>query len=214
MAGEPNRTRRGILLVISAPSGTGKSTLIRKLRREFPRLAFSVSYTTRPPRPGEQDGHDYHFVDKGRFTDLRNAGELAEWAEVHGNCYGTSRPAVQGMLNQGLDVLFDIDVQGSRQLRQAFSEGAFVFLFPPSLQILEERLHARGTENEQSMSKRMVNARHELEQADFFDYWIVNNDLEAAYQDLRAVYMAEHLRRPYQSGLKEQVLGDWSASGT
>ena len=206
MAGEPGRSRQGILLVISAPSGTGKSTLINRLRAEFPRLAFSVSYTTRSPRVGEQNGREYHFVDMETFTRLRDAGELAEWAEVHGNLYGTSRPTVQAMLDQGLDVLFDIDVQGSRQLRQAFAQGTFIFLFPPSMRILEQRLRGRGTETEESLAKRLANARRELEQAEFFDYWIVNNDLESAYRDLRGVYQAEGLRKSCNAGLVEQVL--------
>lgn len=209
MTAVPGRSREGILLVISAPSGTGKSTLIRRLRAKYPRLAFSVSYTTRPPRAGEQDGHDYHFVDPERFIRLRNAGELAEWAEVHGNFYGTSRPAVQDMLDQGRDVLFDIDVQGAGQLRHAFDQGAFVFLFPPSRRTLEQRLRGRGTENEQALAKRLANARLEMEHADYFDYWIVNDDLEQAYRDLQSVYLGEGLRRVYHPGFKEHVLADW-----
>ncbi|PTN36088.1 guanylate kinase [Desulfonatronum sp. SC1] len=206
MDGEPERSRQGILLVISAPSGTGKSTLINRLRVEFPRLAFSVSYTTRAPRAGELNGREYHFVDSETFNGLRDSGKLAEWAEVHGNFYGTSRPAVQAMLDQGRDVLFDIDVQGSRQLRQAFAQGAFIFLFPPSMRVLEQRLRGRGTETEESLAKRMANARRELEQADFFDYWIVNDDLDRAYQNLRGVYQAEGLRKSCNPGLVEQIL--------
>ncbi|WP_031387770.1 guanylate kinase [Desulfonatronum thiodismutans] len=206
MAAKPGRSRQGILFVISAPSGTGKSTLINRLRAEFPDLAFSVSYTTRAPRTGEENGREYHFVDAETFIRLRDAGELAEWAEVHGNFYGTSRPVVQTMLDQGRDVLFDIDVQGSRQLRQAFDQGAFVFLFPPSMRVLEQRLRGRGTETEESLTKRLANARRELEQAEFFDYWIVNDDLESAYRDLRGVYQAEGLRKSCNLGLVEQVL--------
>lgn len=203
---EAGRSRQGILLVISAPSGTGKSTLINRLRAEFSRLAFSVSYTTRAPRLGEQNGREYHFVDVETFTCLRDTGELAEWAEVHGNFYGTSRPAVQAMLDQGRDVLFDIDVQGARQLRQAFDYGAFTFLFPPSMRILEQRLRGRGTESEESLAKRLTNARKELEQAKFFDYWIVNDDLDQAYHDLCCAYQAEGLRQSCNAGLVEQVL--------
>ncbi len=206
MGVEPGRARQGILLVISAPSGTGKSTLINRLRAEFPRLAFSVSYTTRAPRPGEQNGREYHFVDMKTFTRLRETRELAEWAEVHGNFYGTSRPAVQAMLDQGRDVLFDIDVQGARQLRQAFDQGAFIFLFPPSMRVLEQRLRGRGTETEESLAKRLANARKELEQAEFFDYWIVNDDLDLAYRNLHGVYHAEGLRKSCNTGLVEQVL--------
>ncbi|TVQ99398.1 MAG: guanylate kinase [Desulfovibrionales bacterium] len=214
MSGVSKRSRQGVLLVISAPSGAGKSTLINKLRVEFNRLAFSVSYTTRLPREGEVDGREYHFVDPDMFSRLRETGELAEWAEVHGHFYGTSRPAVQRMLAEGRDVLFDIDVQGSRQLRQAFSQGAFVFLFPPSMQVLEQRLRGRGTESEQSVAQRLANARHELEQADSLDYWIINDNLEQAYQELRAVYLAETLRRFYHPRLQEDVLQDGSDPAT
>ena len=211
MPRDQTRSRFGLLLVISAPSGTGKSTLIKRLREEFSRLAFSVSYTTRAPRAGEQNGREYHFVAREEFFRLREAGELAEWAEVHGNYYGTSRPAVQQVLDQGLDVLFDIDVQGSRQLRRAFDQGAFVFLFPPSMDVLEQRLRGRGTEDEQSLGKRLANARQELEQADFFDYWIVNDDLDQAYQELRSVYLAEGLRKSYNAGFMKRILATWNA---
>ena len=203
-------TRAGLLLVISAPSGTGKSTLIKRLRHEFPRLAFSVSYTTRTPRPGEENGRDYHFVSKRNFQELRSEGTFAEWAEVHGNLYGTSRPAVLEMLSKGNDVLFDIDVQGARQLRQAFDSGAFIFLFPPSRQVLEQRLRGRGTEDEQSLNQRLANAGRELEQAVFFDTWIMNDDLEQAYLALRSVYLAEGLRSRYNREIMARILATWS----
>ncbi|WP_045218198.1 guanylate kinase [Desulfonatronum thioautotrophicum] len=206
MDGVSRRSRQGVLLVISAPSGTGKSTLLNKLRDEFTRLAFSVSYTTRLPRGGEVDGREYHFVDPDTFSHLRKTGDLAEWAQVHGHFYGTSRPAVQRMLDEGRDVLFDIDVQGARQLRQAFHQGAFIFLFPPSMQVLEQRLRGRGTESEESVAQRLSNAHRELEQADSLDYWIMNDNLEQAYQDLRAVYLAETLRRSYHPRLQDDVL--------
>jgi guanylate kinase len=201
--------RNGLLLVISAPSGTGKSTLIKRLRMEFPRLAFSVSYTTRQPRADEQNGQDYHFVSREQFAQLRDTGTLAEWAEVHGHFYGTSRPAVLEMLHGGRDVLFDIDVQGSRQLRQAFHQGVFIFLFPPSKKALEKRLRGRRTEDEQSLSRRLANARQEMEQADLFDYWIINDDLDQAYQHLRSVYLAEGLRAGNNPGLNTLVLSTW-----
>ncbi|GAB6059778.1 guanylate kinase [Desulfonatronum parangueonense] len=204
--------RSGLLLVISAPSGTGKSTLIKRLRQEFPRLAFSVSYTTRSPRPGEENGREYHFVSRQEFQELQAEGNFAEWAQVHGNLYGTSRPAVLKMLNQGNDVLFDIDVQGARQLRQAFDYGAFIFLFPPSRQVLEQRLRGRGTEDARSFNQRLTNAGQELEQAQLFDTWIINDDLEQAYQDLRSVYLAEGLRSRYNGDIMAHILSTWSRS--
>jgi guanylate kinase len=205
--------RLGLLLVISAPSGTGKSTLIRKLCANFPRLVFSVSYTTRAPRPGEVHGKDYHFLSQAEFVELSKQNILAEWAEVHGHFYGTPRPAVLDMLAQGRDVLFDIDIQGARQLRQAFPLGAFVFLLPPSRQALEARLRGRGTEDRETLARRLGNARREIEQADFFEFQIVNDDLEQAYQELQAIYLAEGLRTSYNPTLNKTILDTWSTDG-
>ena len=208
-----DRQRSGLLLVISAPSGTGKSTLIRRLCAEFPRLAFSVSYTTRAPRIGEVNGREYHFVSQKDFASLREQGALAEWAEVHGQYYGTPRPAVLDMLAQGRDVLFDIDVQGARQLRETFPQGAFVFLLPPSRPALEARLRGRGTEDPETLARRLGNARMEIEQANFFDFLIVNDDLEQAYQELRTVYLAEELRSRINPHLSETILATWDEHG-
>lgn len=205
--------RLGLLLVISAPSGTGKSTLIRRLCAEFPRLAFSVSYTTRSARAGEVDGREYHFVSKQEFARLREENLLAEWAEVHGQHYGTPLPAVLDILAQGRDVIFDIDVQGARQLRESFPQGVFVFLFPPSRQALEARLRGRGTEEPKALAKRLGNARMEIEQADFFDFQIVNDDLEQAHQELRAVYLAEGLRARCNPKLNKAILATWGKDG-
>jgi guanylate kinase len=207
------RKRAGLLLIISAPSGTGKSTLIRRLCVEFPRLAFSISYTTRSPRSGEVQGREYHFVSKKDFISLREQGLLAEWAEVHDQYYGTSRPAVLDMLAKGRDVLFDIDVQGARQLRKTFPQGALVFLLPPSRQILEARLRGRGTEDLEALSRRLNNARREIEQADFFDFLIINDDLEQAYLELRAVYLAEGLRLRCNALLSKAILETWDNDG-
>jgi len=207
------RKRSGLLLVISAPSGTGKSTLIRRLCAEFPRLAFSISYTTRAPRTGEVNGREYHFVSREAFASLREQGALAEWAEVHGQYYGTPKPAVLDMLAQGRDVLFDIDVQGARQLREAFPQGAFVFLLPPSRPALEARLRGRGTEDPETLARRLGNARMEIAQADFFDFQIVNDDLEQAYQELRSAYLAEGLRSRCNSHLSKTILATWDENG-
>jgi guanylate kinase len=207
------RKRSGLLLVISAPSGTGKSTLIRRLCLEFPRLAFSISYTTRPPRTGEVGGREYHFVSQKDFASLREQDVLAEWANVHGQYYGTPRPAILDMLAQGRDVLFDIDVQGARQLRKTFPQGAFLFLLPPSRQTLEARLRGRGTEDPETLTRRLGNARREIEHADFFDFLIVNDDLEQAYQELRAVYLTEGLRSCYNAHLSKTILATWDKDG-
>jgi guanylate kinase len=208
---EPRRT--GQVVVLCAASGTGKSTLATRLLREFDVFSYSVSYSTRAPRPGEKDGRDYHFVDRDEFTRLRDQGFFAEWAEVHGNLYGTPREPVLRMLEQGRDVLFDIDVQGARQLRGSFPGGVFIFLLPPSYQALEERIRGRGADDDQTVALRLENARHEIEAASEFDYLVVNDDMDEAYRDLRAVYRAGSLRSSLQLGLVNRILESFENSG-
>ena len=205
MTNEPIRRRRGLPLVICAPSGTGKTTLIRKLCQEFP-LNFSVSCTTRPPRPGETEGRDYIFLDRAEFLKKKCAGYFAEWAEVHGNFYGTPLQPVLERLNRGEDMLFDIDVQGAAQLALSLPEARFVFILPPSLEVLTQRLHKRGTDSEEAIKLRLVNARVEIKTCHWFDAWIVNNDLEQAYAELRAFYLAAALRPSLRPGLPRAVL--------
>ncbi|BBD07153.1 guanylate kinase [Desulfovibrio ferrophilus] len=202
--------RRGLMLVICAPSGTGKSTLTNRLRKEFPRLAFSISCTTRAPRDGEANGVDYHFLDRDEFITRRDAGYFAEWAEVHGNFYGTPKQALTEMLEEGRDVLFDIDVQGAAQLRQSMGEGCHVFLFPPSFQTLKDRLLGRGTDADDIVRRRLDNAPGEINEAVHFDGWIINDDLDVAYDQLRAVYIAEGLRPIYRPTLPAEILGNTS----
>lgn len=199
------------MLVICAPSGTGKSTLTTRLRKEYPRLAFSVSCTTRAPREGEVDGVHYHFLDREAFIKKRDAGFFAEWAEVHGNFYGTPKKALEDMLEEGRDVLFDIDVQGAAQLRESMDEGCHVFLFPPSLAALRERLLGRNTDADGVIARRLDNAPGEIAEAAKFGHWIVNDDLEEAYDALRAVYVAEGTRPHYRPGLMDDVIGKGDA---
>ncbi|WP_449242932.1 guanylate kinase [Desulfovibrio sp.] len=205
--------RRGIVLVLSAPSGAGKSTLVRKLLLEFPEIGYSVSYTTRAPRGAERDGTDYHFVDRDRFLAMREAGEFAEWAEVHGNFYGTAKAPVLAMLDQGRDALFDIDVQGAAQLRKAFSEAVLAFILPPSRAELERRLRGRGTDAPEVVAKRLENARAEIAAADNFDFLILNDDLDRACDELRAVYLAARLRPGLRPGLVAGLLAEWGRHG-
>lgn len=199
-------SRRGLMLVICAPSGTGKSTLTKRLRKEFPRISFSISYTTRKPRDGERQGIDYHFVNRDEFNALIEEGFFAEWAEVHGNFYGTPKDAVLELLNEGQDVLFDIDVQGAAQLRESMQQGCYVFLFPPSLAALRQRLEARNTDDESIIERRLNNAPGEVEEANKFDYWIVNDDLDSAYRLLKSVYLAEGTRPSYLPQLPDRIL--------
>lgn len=204
------RERSGIVLVLCAPSGTGKTTLTRRLLTEFPRFAFSVSYTTRKPRNGEVDGKDYHFVTVEAFMRLRDAGFFAEWAEVHGNFYGTPLKATLDLLDEGRDVLFDIDVQGARQLRASLQRGRYVFIMPPSRDELEHRLRARGTDDEETIARRLANAAKELREARRFDAWIVNDDLERAYDELRAAYIEETLSPECRSAFLDGLLQGWN----
>jgi guanylate kinase len=198
---------RGLLLVVSSPSGAGKTTLCNRLRREFPKIGFSVSYTTRQPRPGETDGVEYHFVSSERFQEMAAADEFAEYAMVHGNMYGTSARQVSRALDEGRDILFDIDFQGGRQLRQRFGdEVVLVFILPPSLRELERRLRQRATDADDVIAQRLKVARSELAHYPEYDYLIVNDDLDRAYDSLRAVYMAAIHRRPRQAAVVEHLL--------
>ena len=203
----------GLLLVVSSPSGAGKTTLCRRLCAEFQRASFSVSYTTRKSRAGEVDGVDYHFVDRDRFDKMAAAGELAEWAEVHGNQYGTGIRAVREAIAGARDIVFDIDYQGGRQIRARFPDHAvMVFVLPPSMAELEGRLRRRATESALAIERRLEQARHELNHYGEYDYLIVNEDLDRAYADLRAVYLAAHLLRPRMAAAAESLIGEGGGS--
>ncbi|WP_207264360.1 guanylate kinase [Desulfovibrio sp. Huiquan2017] len=205
--------RLGQVLVVCAPSGTGKSTLIAMLREEYPDFGFSISYTTRAPRGTEQDGREYHFVSRDTFVAMRSRGAFCEWAEVHGNFYGTATKPVEEMLHRGRDVLFDIDVQGAKQLRKTFYKGTFVFLLPPSREELVRRLKGRGTDSEESIAKRLANASGELAQAEWFDYWVVNDDLNEAYSELKAVYLAGKCKPSLRPGILDNIMRTWENDG-
>ena len=185
-----------ILLVVSAPSGCGKTTLLKKVMTDLPGLVFSVSHTTRDPRPGEEDGRDYHFVNREQFKEIRDQqpSGFLEWAEVHGNYYGTSRQDVEARLAEGQDVILDIDVQGAKQIRQ--NEALVtIFVAPPTLSELKRRLRGRGTESEESLTVRLANAEKEMQAADAYTYLIVNDQLDEAVRALEAVIIAERCRR-------------------
>lgn len=198
---------RGILFVVSSPSGAGKTTLCTRLRGEFEQLRFSVSYTTRAPRPGEVNGREYHFVDSAEFTEMVAADEFAEYALVHGNTYGTSAALVSEALASGVDLLFDIDYQGGRQLKAKFpGDVVLVFILPPSLDELERRLRSRNTDAPEVIDRRLRVARDELRRYVEYDYIIVNDSLDRAYDLLRSVYVAETVRCVRQRAAAEAVL--------
>ena len=190
-----NNKRDGLLFMVSAPSGAGKTTLCRAVSDSLENLRHSISYTTRKPRPGEIDGRDYYFVAPDRFRDMIQAGDFAEWAEVHSNFYGTSRRVLDGMRGEGIDVILDIDTQGARQIKTKYEgQAVFIFIMPPSLGILEERLRNRKSDHENEIKKRMQRAREEIRDYTMYDYVLVNRDFERALIELRSIITAERRR--------------------
>ena len=182
--------RRGHVFVIAAPSGTGKTTICRRILELDPELRLSTSHTTRKPRAGEQDGVHYHFVNEGSFRELVNAGAFLEHAEYGGNIYGTSWRAIEGPLAAGHDVVLEIEVQGAAQVKKRIADACLIFLLPPSLAVLEERLRGRGTDDEAVIQRRMALTDRELAAADIFDFAVVNDDLERAVGDVLLVIRA------------------------
>ena len=194
--------RRGVLFVLSSPSGAGKSTIARLLLESDTDIAMSISVTTRPIRAGEVDGRDYHFVDLAAFRQMVADGELMEWAHVFDHRYGTPRAPVGAMLEQGQDVLFDIDWQGAQQLfQQAGGDVVRVFILPPSVQELERRLRARGTDGAAVIAARMARAASEISHWDGYDYVLINDDVQSCFAQVRTILEAERLRRSRQTGL-------------
>jgi len=201
-------TRRGMMLVLSSPSGAGKTTLSRKLLEADGEIVMSISVTTRPPRAGEVDGRDYHFIDAARFTAMEKSGELLEWAHVFGQSYGTPRHPVDEAISQGRDVLFDIDWQGTQQLREkAHSDLVSVFVLPPSMEELERRLHTRAQDSDAVIATRMAKAVDEMSHWAEYDYVVINRDLDQAFADVRTILAAERLKRDRQTGLSSFVRG-------
>ena len=188
----------GCLFIVSAPSGAGKTTLVSGLIASDPLVRKSVSYTTRKPRAGEEDGRDYHFISEDAFTRMREAGEFLETALVHGNLYGTSRPAVEKECAAGHDVLLEIDWQGAAQIRKIEPESVAIFILPPSIAALEKRLRGRGQDSPEVIARRVAAARGEIAHVEEFDYVIINEEFNRAAQDLISIIRAERLRLPRQ----------------
>jgi guanylate kinase len=186
--------RRGALIVVSAPSGAGKTTLCHEVRQLVPDLFYSVSYTTRAPRPGEVDGKDFHFVTDVEFLAMRDRDEFAEWAEVHGHRYGTPAKALEGALERGLDVILDIDTHGARQLRQRYPEAVSIFIMAPSMKELEARLRERKSDAAVEIVRRLNRAREEISAWRQYDYLIINRDVKEAVDQLATVIQAERWR--------------------
>lgn len=205
-------TRRGLMLVISSPSGAGKTSLCRRLAQDHPDIVLSVSATTRLPREGERDGVEYRFVDRPTFETMAGEGAFLEWAEVHSQLYGTPRAKVMEVLAGGRDVLFDIDWQGARSIRRAAGEdNVSVFILPPSMAELARRLHLRAKDDQNVIAGRLAGAKTELRRWDEYDYVIVNENLEVAYRQLTNIYLAERgkrIRNPWLGGFVEGLIAE------
>ena len=184
----------GTLFIVAAPSGAGKTTLVSGLLAQDSGVKLSVSYTTRAPRAGEVHGQDYHFVDVATFKAMAGRGEFLEWAEVHGNYYGTSRPWLEAQMNSGTDILLEIDWQGAQQVRKVFPDAVGVFILPPSIDELERRLRGRGTDSEEVIARRVLAAQGEMRHVGEFDYVIINQNLPVALDELVSVVRASRLR--------------------
>jgi guanylate kinase len=198
--------RRGLLLILSSPSGAGKSTLTKRLMAWDPSIRFSVSATTRPPRPGEVDGRDYYFRSRPEFEALVASGQMLEHAEVFGNLYGSPRAPVEAAMLEGRDTVFDIDWQGGQQIKQAMRDDVVsIFILPPSIAELEDRLRGRGQDSDEVIAGRMAKSRDEISHWAEYDYVLVNDDRDRAEDDLRAIVVAERLRRDRQPDLSDFV---------
>ena len=206
MSSEPRAEGDWLLLILSSPSGAGKTTLKTRLLGEFKDLRFSISHTTRKRRGSEVDGREYHFVDRATFEAMINADAFAEWAEVHGNLYGTSLKEIEAARATHRGVVFDIDYQGARQLLAKLPEAVTVFSLPPSMDELERRLRGRADESEESIARRLRNARVEVEHYAISRYVIVNDDIEKAVGQLRSIVLAERCRRERLAATAERLL--------
>ncbi len=197
---------RGLLLVVSAPSAGGKGTILKEWFRQDQNLRMSVSATTRPPRPGEENGREYYFISREEFQGLVDSGSMLEHAEYVGNCYGTPKAPVEKWLSEGWDVVLEIDVQGGAQIKKLAPDCVSVFITPPSMEVLEQRLRDRGTEDDATVRKRLETARRELPHAEQYDYVVVNDRLEDAVADMQAILRSEKCKCARNPGFIQRVL--------
>lgn len=186
--------KEGLLVIISAPSGAGKTSICREIEKNFHQMVYSVSYTTRAARPGEINGHDYHFISQLKFNEMVKQDMFLEHAIVHGNSYGTGRDSTFSQLKKGLDIILDVDSQGGMQIKKKISLGVYIYLLPPSLHVLENRLRKRATDNETIIAKRLKKAKSEIKSYDKYDYLVVNDHFQTAVDEIRSILVAEKLK--------------------
>jgi guanylate kinase len=197
---------RGNVFVVSAPSGAGKSTLVQRLVQSVPDLVFSISFTTRKPRPGEVDGRDYFYIDDARFDAMVAKGGFVEWVQVYGHRYGTGKAWLESVLASGQDVLLDIETTGAMNLRRAIPDARMIFILPPSAASLEERLRSRGKDSEEQIAIRLKHARHELELYPAYDYLVMNDDLDQAYRQFESIVLATRAGRERMTPAAQKLL--------
>jgi guanylate kinase len=184
---------KGVLFVVSAPSGAGKTTIVRRVISQLAGVSLSISCTTRAPRPGEREGVDYAFITRAEFDAMEQEGRFIEWAQVHGDLYGTPRANLE-ILSQGVDVVLEIDTQGARRIRERFGDAVLIFILPPSLEVLQGRLRSRGGDAEEAIAARMQNAQKELDQTARYDYIVVNEEIEEATREVASIIIAERCK--------------------
>lgn len=211
---EKTTQSRGILFVVSSPSGGGKGTLIRRVLDVVDNLSYSVSYTTRGPRANEVNGREYFFIDVPTFDEMIAGGEFLEWACVHGNFYGTSKRQIAEKTAAGVDMILEVDVQGAASVRQLLMDSVSVFILPPSFEVLKQRLCARGTDTPENLELRLRNAPDELKQYSTFDYVIINDEIERAVAQLASIIYAERARCVRQEGLVRKVIEEFRSDET
>ncbi|MBN2719071.1 MAG: guanylate kinase [Deltaproteobacteria bacterium] len=199
-------THKPLLIIVSSPSGAGKTTLCKRLLAEFSDIRFSISHTTRVPRPNEVDGRDYIFTDKATFDKMVDEEQFVEWAHVHGNRYGTSLGEIRSAAAQRVDLIFDVDYQGARQIKSNYPDAVGIFILPPSIDELKLRLNARGTETPESLERRFKAALGEIAHYDEFDYLLVNDNVDHAYDRLRSILLAERIRIARSSDAARKLL--------
>jgi len=197
----------GLLIVVSAPSGTGKTTICKEVMKIVPELRFSISCTTREPRKGEIDGRDYHFISRKEFEERISGGDFIEWAENHGHLYGTLKKDVEGLVTAGYDVLFDVDPRGAKELKSQYNNAVFVFILPPSIDVLKERLKKRGSEENAMMKARFERAAKEIGEVVWYDYAIFNDIIDESVDVLKSIYRAEKNRRERLTKRIKNIIG-------